>query len=206
MLYNNDTSGFEKLVADIHSECGNIFSCKLNDYGAVWLLFRDVSMADQLWIKIRRIRTLEQTDGLPSVDEGRDTEFIGIINYSFMMLMKNRFPDKYPSSDTVVGDTSIIDRIEHDEAVADYNALWDEVLYLMRKKNRDYGAAWTEMHTFSITDQIITKIHRVKNIIKNNGRLLISENIDAQLSDIINYSIFGLILARGLISPKETCL
>lgn len=198
-LLNNAAFDFNKLVSDIQAECYEIFSCKLKDYGATWLLFREISMADQLWIKIRRIRTLEQTDGKPAISEGRDSEFIGIINYSIIMLMKLQFPEIYLCSDEVITDTSIIENIRHDAATADYIKIWDAVKTLMQNKNQDYGAAWMEMHPFSITDQIITKIHRIKNIIKNDGRLLISENIDAQLMDIINYSIFGLIMVRGLI-------
>jgi hypothetical protein len=190
---------FDKLVSDIQAECGAIFSAKLNDYGAVWLLFRDVSMVDQLWIKIRRIRTLEQLCDKSAVNEGRDSEFIGIINYAVIMLMKLQFNEAYPDSDQVINNTMIIDNTSHDNAVADYNKIWETVRILMGRKNHDYGAAWTEMHPHSITDQIITKIHRIKNIMKNDGRLLVSENIDAQLMDIINYSIFGLIMARGLV-------
>ncbi|MHB1152770.1 MAG: DUF1599 domain-containing protein [Eubacteriales bacterium] len=200
MTHLNDAAfDFDRLVSDIQTECYEIFSCKLKDYGAAWLLFREVSLTDQLWIKIRRIRTLEQTDGNPAVNEGRDSEFIGIINYAIIMLMKLQFPETYPGSDEVIANTSIINNIEHDTMIADYNKIWDKVKALMQNKNHDYGAAWTEMHPFSITDQIITKILRIKNIIKNDGRLLISENIDAQLMDIINYSIFGLIMVRGLI-------
>ncbi len=200
MTHLNDAAfDFDKLVYDIQAECYEIFTCKLKDYGAVWLLFREVSLTDQLWIKIRRIRTLEQTDGNPAVNEGRDSEFIGIINYSVIMLMKLQFPKIYLGSDEVIANTSIIDNIGHDTVIADYTKIWDKVMVLMQNKNHDYGAAWMEMHPFSITDQIITKIHRIKNIIKNDGRLLISENIDAQLMDIINYSIFGLIMVRGLI-------
>lgn len=190
---------FDRLISEIQAECGGIFSAKLNDYGAVWLLFRDVSMVDQLWIKIRRIRTLEQLGDKPAVDEGRDSEFIGIINYAVIMLMKLQFHEVYPDSDDVINNTGIIDNTSHDIAIAEYNKIWETVRILMSCKNHDYGAAWMEMHPHSITDQIITKIHRIKNIMKNDGRLLVSENIDAQLMDIINYSIFGLIMARGLL-------
>lgn len=196
---NGAAFDFDRLVSDIQAECFGIFSSKLTDYGAAWLLFREVSLTDQLWIKIRRIRTLEQTEGKPAVNEGCDIEFIGIINYAVIMLMKLMFPETYPCSDAVITDTSLIDSIIHDTAAADYNKIWDTVKSLMHDKNHDYGAAWMEMHPFSITDQIITKIYRIKNILKNDGRLLISENIDAQLMDIINYSIFGLIMVRGLI-------
>lgn len=142
---------------------------------------------------------LENPERIQAVSEGRDSEFIGIINYAVIMLMKIKYPETYPDSDTVIGNTAILDDIGFETVAADYNKIWDNVLCLMQNKNHDYGSAWMEMHPFSITDQIITKIHRIKNINNNNGRLLVSENIDAQLMDIINYCIFGLIMLRNLI-------
>ena len=191
--------GFSTLIDEIRDECRSVFVCKLQDYGPTWLLFRDVSMADQLWIKIRRVRTLEEAEGAAAVDEGRDSEFIGIINYAVIMLMKLKFPDRYPPSVRALQDTSLTAAFCPEKAAADYDSIWEDQKALMRKKNHDYSSAWTGMHPFSITDQIVTKIYRIKNILNNGGRLLISENIDAQLADIINYSVFGLIMARNLI-------
>ncbi|MDD4773147.1 MAG: DUF1599 domain-containing protein [Eubacteriales bacterium] len=187
---------FENIIDAIQTECRSVFAAKLEDYGPSWLFFRDISMVDQLWIKIRRVRTLEAGDK-PAVDEGRDSEFIGIINYAVIMLMKLKWPERYPASDVVLDRPDLAFSAE--KAAEDYDLVWEEQKALMERKNRDYSSAWTGMHPFSITDQIVTKIYRIKTILGNGGRLLISENIDAQLMDIINYSVFGLIMARGLI-------
>lgn len=200
---NETSTDLKKLVSEIQNECSCIFSGKLKDYGATWLLFRDISLADQLWIKIRRIRTLEQLKDKAAVNEGRDIEFIGLINYAVIMLMKFNYSDIYPDSDYVINNTAMIDELSHEKILTDYKRVWDSVCDLMERKNHDYGAAWMEMHPFSITDQIVTKVHRIKNIINNKGHLLISENIDAQLMDIINYSIFGLIMSRNLMTKNH---
>ena len=174
---------------NILAECVQMFENKTKDYGATWLFFRMESFIDQLWIKARRIRTLEENGDVSLVREGREDEYIGIINYGVILLMKMSNPDLFPKSDEVVEDT---DLYRHADTV--------EMTKLYKKtfgKNHDYGAAWTEMHIHSITDQIIVKIFRIKNIILNNGRLIASEGIDAQISDIINYSIFGLLKLRG---------
>lgn len=195
----NENFDFITTCASLLEECRTLFGNKLSDYGPTWMIFRDVSLVDQLWIKIKRIRTLEQCQDNSLVGEGRDGEFIGLINYAAIMLMRLRFPDRYPPSDEVVADTDLLNALSHETIVADYTAVLDEVHALMERKNHDYGAAWTEMHPHSITDQIIIKLLRVKNISRNGGQLLVSENIDAQLMDVINYSIFGLIMARNLL-------
>jgi len=188
-----------ELFASLFEECRTLFGKKLLDYGPTWMIFREVSLVDQLWIKIKRIRTLEQCQDNSLVGEGREGEFIGLINYAAIMLMRLRFPERYPPSDLVVADTDLLQRLPHDQIIADYTAVIQEVQALMERKNHDYGAAWTEMHPHAITDQIIIKLLRVKNIARNGGRLLVSENIDAQLMDVINYSMFGLIMARDLL-------
>ena len=129
--------------------------------------------------------------------EGREDEYIGIINYGVILLMKMSNPDLFPKSDEVVEDTDLYRHADTVEMTKLYKKTFDNVKELMERKNHDYGAAWTEMHIHSITDQIIVKIFRIKNIILNNGRLIASEGIDAQISDIINYSIFGLLKLRG---------
>ena len=111
--------------------------------------------------------------------------------------MKMSNPDLFPKSDEVVEDTDLYRHADTVEMTKLYKKTFDNVKELMERKNHDYGAAWTEMHIHSITDQIIVKIFRIKNIILNNGRLIASEGIDAQISDIINYSIFGLLKLRG---------
>lgn len=179
----------------IREECCDIFYHKLGDYGPTWLYYRPISMCDQLWIKIRRIHTLEMT-GVNQVDEGREPEFIGLINYAVIMLMKIRHPEVFPDADTVIADTSLADRLDRDTATRYFREMLGEITELLARKNHDYGNAWAEMHPFSITDQITIKIARIRNILGNHGRVTVSENIDAQLMDIVNYSIFALVHLR----------
>lgn len=183
---------------EVVSECVRIFEAKTKDYGPTWLLFRMESFIDQLWIKARRIRTLEENGDNTFVHEGRDAEYIGIMNYGVILLMKLRNPDKFPPSDEIVEDTGLYRSVDADGMTEEYKAAFAEVKALMECKNHDYGAAWTEMHIHSITDQIIVKIFRIKNILAGGGKLLVSEGIDAQISDIVNYSMFGLLKLRGL--------
>lgn len=183
---------------EVVSECVKIFEDKTKDYGPTWLLFRMESFIDQLWIKARRIRTLEENGDNTLVHEGRDSEYIGIMNYGVILLMKLRNPEIFPSSDEIVENTELYRSVDTKGMTAAYKSAFAEVKALMERKNHDYGAAWTEMHIHSITDQIIVKIFRIKNILAGGGKLLISEGIDAQISDIINYSMFGLLKLRGI--------
>lgn len=182
---------------DIVSECIRIFENKTKDYGPTWLFFRIESFIDQLWIKAKRIRTLEENGDISFVNEGREDEYIGIINYGVILLMKMENTDLFPDSDEIVENTELYRQTDASEMTEMYRKAFGNVKKLMERKNHDYGAAWTEMHIHSITDQIIVKIFRVKNIISNKGRLIASEGIDAQISDIINYSVFGLLKLRG---------
>lgn len=182
---------------DIVSECVRIFENKTKDYGPTWLFFRIESFIDQLWIKAKRIRTLEENRDISFVNEGREDEYIGIINYGVILLMKMENTDLFPDSDEIVENTELYRQTDASEMTEMYRKAFGNVKKLMERKNHDYGAAWTEMHIHSITDQIIVKIFRVKNIISNKGRLIASEGIDAQISDIINYSVFGLLKLRG---------
>ena len=182
---------------DIVSECVRIFENKTTDYGPTWLFFRIESFIDQLWIKAKRIRTLEENGGISFVNEGREDEYIGIINYGVILLMKMENTDLFPDSDEIVENTELYRQTDASEMTEMCRKAFGNVKKLMERKNHDYGAAWTEMHIHSITDQIIVKIFRIKNIISNKGRLIASEGIDAQISDIINYSVFGLLKLRG---------
>lgn len=186
----------EKEFDVIIDECVSLFRDKLSDYGPTWLFFRDASLVDQLWIKAKRIAVLEENHDNALVHEGRDGEYIGIINYSFIMLFRILYADKFPSYDEILIDPEAADRISVDEILNMYKETAARVKELMLKKNHDYGDAWRGMQQTSITDQIIIKLSRIKKIIKNSGVLLVSENIDAQLFDIINYSVFGLIRLR----------
>lgn len=178
---------------EIIKSCSELFRSKMSDYGATWLLYRDVSIVDQLWIKTKRIITLEDNGDKSLVGEGRADEFVGIINYSIVMLMRMKYADKFPSTEDIMTDTEKMKSVDVDNVMQMYRQISDEVKELMMRKNHDYGSAWEGMHPSSLTDQIVIKIWRIKNIMQNGGKLLVSEGIDAQLSDIINYCIFSLI-------------
>ena len=167
---------FEQTVA----ECRALFEKKLHDYGASWRILRPSSLTDQLFIKAKRIRSLEiKKESL--VGEGIRPEFIALINYGIVGLIQlsNGF------SDTV--DISV------EEALTLYDQYAQEALELMKRKNHDYDEAWRGMRVSSYTDLILTKIERIKEIENHSGKTLVSEGIDANYRDIINYAVFGLI-------------
>ncbi len=196
MIKDSEDLDIIQFRRDVANECMCIFAAKLKDYGPTWLLFRDVSFADQLWIKIKRIRNIEET-GVNKVGDSLENEFLGIINYSVIMLLKIKYKNEIISCDEFIEKENVeIDQILISEY---YKSVWNEINQLFEKKNYDYGNAWAEMHPHSITDQIIIKIRRIKNIMENGGKLLVSEGIDAQLMDIINYSIFGLKMLQKLL-------
>ncbi len=185
----------QKEYNSIVAECCDLFARKMEDYGPTWLFYRPVSLCDQLWIKVRRIHTLEQT-GVTAVGEGREPEFVGLINYAVIMLMKMKYPEVFPSADDVIANTALADQVTCTVSLQYFRKILSEIVELMRRKNQDYGNAWAEMHPFSITDQITIKIARIKTILSHNGRVTVSENVDAQLMDVVNYSVFALIRLR----------
>ena len=170
---------FEQTIA----ECRALFEKKLHDYGASWRILRPSSLTDQLFIKAKRIRSLEiKKESL--VGEGIRPEFIALINYGIVGLIQlsNGF------SDTV--DISV------EEALTLYDQYAQEALELMKRKNHDYDEAWRGMRVSSYTDFILTKIERIKEIEEialRGGRLKVSEGIDSNYMDIINYAVFGVI-------------
>ncbi len=174
--FEKTNAQFEEAIA----ECRELFSKKLHDYGASWRILRPSSLTDQLFIKAKRIRQLEIT-GLSLVGEGIRPEFIGLVNYGIIGLIQLT----KSFADTV--DTS------PEEAMALYDAHANEALELMKRKNHDYDEAWRGMRVSSYTDLILTKIERVKEMENLAGQTLVSEGIDANYMDIINYSVFALI-------------
>ena len=168
---------FDKIIL----KCIKIFTNKMKDYGSAWRILRLPSLTDQIYIKAQRIRSL-QTKKVKKINEGQDSEFIGIINYSIMSLIQ--------IDNGVVDDPDM----EIKQAKMNYNKQIKVVKNLMVNKNHDYGEAWRDMRISSLTDLIIQKLLRVKQIEDNNGETLISEGIDANYHDIINYSVFALIL------------
>ncbi len=167
---------FEQAV----TECRVLFEKKLHDYGASWRILRPTSLTDQLFIKAKRIRQIETT-GLALVGEGIRPEFIALVNYGIVGLIQLA----KGCSDTV--DTT------PDEAISLYDSYAVQALELMKRKNHDYDEAWRDMRVSSYTDLILTKIQRVKEMEDLSGQTLVSEGIDSNYMDIINYAVFALI-------------
>lgn len=168
---------FEKIM----QECRALFSKKLHDYGAAWRILRPSSLTDQIFIKASRIRSIE-TKGEAFVDESIRSEFIGIVNYAIIGLVQ-----------LDLGYADSAENMTADEALAAYDKHAKEAYALMLRKNHDYDEAWRGMRISSYTDLILMKIFRTKQIESLNGDTLVSEGIDANYMDIMNYAVFGLI-------------
>ena len=164
----------------VTSNCRDLFLNKMKDYGSAWRILRLSSLTDQIFIKAQRIRSL-QTKKIRKVDEGQVSECIGIINYSIMSLIQI--------------EKGIVESpdLDLDSALKLYDIHLAKTKALMENKNHDYGEAWRDMRVSSLTDLIIQKILRIKQIEDNQGKTLVSEGIDANYQDMINYSVFALI-------------
>lgn len=167
---------FEQVIAI----CRELFEKKLQDYGPSWRIMRPMSVTDQIFIKANRIRSLE-TKGVSKVGEGIRPEFIGIVNYGIIGLIQ-----------LALGYADTTD-ISNDEALALYDKYMTQTKELMYAKNHDYDEAWRSMRISSYTDLILMKIYRTKQIESHNGETLVSEGIDANYMDMVNYALFGLI-------------
>ena len=177
--YEQTNAEFEGAIA----ECRALFEKKLHDYRASWRILRPTALTDQLFIKAKRIRSLEVT-GESLVGEGIRPEFIALINYGIVGLIQLER-----------GFADVVD-ISNDEAMALYDHYAHEALELMKRKNHDYDEAWRSMRVSSYTDLILTKIERIKEMENLGGQTLVSEGIDANYMDIINYAVFGVIKLR----------
>ena len=168
----NTQEQFEKVMA----ECRALFVKKLHDYGAAWRILRPSSLTDQIYIKANRIRSIE-TKGVSLVDEGIRPEFIGIVNYAIIGLiqLEKGFSEK------------------PDDTIEAYDKHANEALQLMLRKNHDYDEAWRMMRISSYTDLILMKVFRTKQIELLDGDTLVSEGVDANYMDMLNYAVFGLI-------------
>lgn len=162
------------------AECFNVFTRKMKDYGPSWRILRPSSITDQLFIKANRIRSLEEK-GESRVGEGIRPEYVGLVNYSIMGLIQLE-----------LGAANEPD-LATEDAQQFYQRHLAESKALMERKNHDYGEAWRDMRLKSLTDLILVKIHRIRQIEDNEGRTEISEGIDANLHDMVNYAIFALI-------------
>ncbi len=170
-------------VAQFHqviSTCKDIFEKKTKDYGTAWRILRLPSITDQIFIKAKRIRSIQEK-GSQLVDEGVDGEFVAIINYCVMALIQLELTED--------------DEIEMptEEVVSLYDKYIQDTLDLLTKKNHDYGEAWRDLRVSSMTDIILMKLFRTKQIEGNDGKTLISEGVDANYQDMINYAVFCLI-------------
>jgi len=173
----------------------DIFDKKLKDYGASWRMLRSQSVTDQIFIKAQRIRSIEEK-GTYLVEEGIEPEFIGIVNYSVIALIQLELGNlEIPENPENIKELDTL------EAADMYDKHLATAKDLMFNKNHDYDEAWRDMRISSFTDLILTKLMRIKQIEDNKGQTLISEGIDANYHDIINYSIFALIK----IEEKVNC-
>ena len=173
----NQTS---KEYTKIINQCRDVFAKKTKDYGTAWRILRPSSLTDQIFIKAQRIRTLQET-GKNKVGESAEGEFIAIINYCIMAIIQ-------------LVETELTElELSEEEAMRLFNKYAEEAYTLMMNKNHDYGEAWRDMRVSSLTDLILMKILRVKQIENNNGETIMSEGIDANYFDMLNYSVFSLI-------------
>jgi hypothetical protein len=169
-----------KQYDDVIAECRALFVKKMKDYGSAWRILRLPSLTDQIFIKAQRIRGLQQND-IRKVDEDEQSEFIGIINYCIMALIQL--------------EKGVVEQpdMNLEEAILLYDKQAGITKQLMQDKNHDYGEAWRDMRVSSLTDLILQKLLRVKQIEDNAGQTLVSEGIDANYQDMINYAVFAMI-------------
>ncbi len=160
--------------------CRDLYEKKMRDYGSAWRILRLPSLTDQIFIKAQRIRSLQENQ-VRKVDEGETSEFIGIVNYSIMALIQL--------------EKGVVEQpdLSVDTALALFDKHAAETKALMEDKNHDYGEAWRDMRVSSLTDLILQKLLRVKQIEDNQGKTLVSEGIEANYQDMVNYAVFALI-------------
>ena len=173
---NNTQEQFDYII----NNCRSLFAKKLKDYGASWRIMRPQSVTDQILIKARRIRSIEEK-GVNLVGDSISSEFVAIINYCIVGLIQLE-----------LGYTETVDSDEN-EVLELYDKYVSKTRDLLFAKNHDYGEAWRAMRISSYTDLILVKLFRIKQIESNSGKTIVSEGIDANYMDILNYSVFGLI-------------
>jgi hypothetical protein len=171
----------DKQYDEIIASCKEIFLKKTKDYGTAWRVLRTISIVDQIFIKAQRIRTIQQK-GEQKVADGIAAEFKGIINYAVIGLIQLELPEDAPEEMEVAVVSKMFDK--NVQTAKD----------LMNDKNHDYGEAWRSMSQESFVDLILMKLQRIRQILNNEGKTIMSEGIDANYLDIINYAVFALIL------------
>lgn len=166
---------------NVITNCREIFTGKTKDYGTAWRILRPTSLTDQLFIKANRIKTIQET-GVNQVGESIEGEFKAIVNYCVIALIQ-------------LNESDLVElELDLNQATLLYDRYMLSAIELMKKKNHDYGEAWRDMRISSLTDLILMKILRIKQIEDNNGQTSISEGIDANYYDMLNYAVFALIL------------
>jgi hypothetical protein len=175
-LINQTVSEYTQVI----KACKEVFEKKTKDYGTAWRILRLPSITDQIFIKAQRIRSIQEK-GTQKVEDDIASEFLGIINYCIIAIMQISLKDN-PNLE-----------LAYEELEPLYEQTVEEILTLLQNKNHDYGEAWREMRVTSITDIILMKILRVKQIEDNQGRTLISEGVKANYQDMVNYAVFCLI-------------
>ena len=174
----------EQTIAEYDSiikKCEDIFAKKMKDYGSAWTILRIRSLTDQIFIKAQRIRSIEQK-GEQKIQEGVANEFVGIVNYAIVGLIQ-----------LDLGVSELAEEMDYNEVMNIFSKHANVAKELMIAKNHDYGEAWRDMRVSSLTDLILQKILRVKQIEDNHGVTLISEGVDANYLDMLNYAVFALI-------------
>ncbi|GIZ14131.1 DUF1599 domain-containing protein [Capnocytophaga catalasegens] len=174
----------------IIAQCERLFTNKMKDYGSAWRVLRLPSLTDQIFIKTQRIRSLQENE-TQKIEEDEVSEFIGIINYSIIALIQIE-----------KGIASQPD-LNLEQALTLYKEKVEATKNLMLNKNHDYAEAWREMRITSLTDLILQKLLRIKQIEDNKGKTLVSEGIDANYQDMINYAVFALILLQEQNAQSE---
>ena len=165
----------------IINNCQDIFAKKMKDYGSAWRILRISSLTDQIFIKAQRIRSIEEK-GFQKIDEGKKNEFIGIVNYAIIGLIQ-----------LDLGVSDYPQEMDYNKVMNNFEKQVNTAKELMLAKNHDYGEAWRDMRVSSLTDLILQKLLRVKQIEDNEGATLISEGVDANYLDMLNYAVFALI-------------
>ena len=168
---------------EVIKNCRNVFLQKTSDYGTSWRVYRTISIVDQIYIKAKRIKTIQEKQ-YQKINDGIISEFEGIFNYAIIGLIQLDINDEE------------VEELPVDDVVKRYDEKVTEAKKLMTDKNNDYGEAWREMSQESFIDLILAKLLRIKQIISNKGITLMSEGIDANYFDIMNYAAFGLILIQ----------
>ena len=175
------TAKTDKQYDQLIVSCKEVFLKKSSDYGTAWRVLRTISIVDQIYIKAQRIRTVQEK-GLQKVSDDMSAEFIGIINYAVIGLIQLELPVDTPE-EMEVGQIAVL-----------YDKQIKVARTLMQDKNHDYGEAWREMSQEGFVDLILMKLQRIRQILDNDGKTLVSEGIDANYLDIVNYAVFAMIL------------